>query len=230
MGTDMHMMVEIQQEDETEWRLLMGTPMAHKCPRNYAMFAVLADVRNGSGRIPPVWMEEHEHTTDDGQQVTIPGHWYDVEDGGMERLIPIDAPRGVPDDATLEWQANVAIWQHKSNSVEATWLTAEEILEANWDQMIIRHGLVRESDYIELTETGKGPSAQIGGFGGEGAIEVSEEEYAEGKRGEHYTLVRTTWTDGLLSDQIPGFLKMVQGIVESKADSTKVRFMLLFES
>jgi hypothetical protein len=230
MGTDMHMMVEISQDGEP-WRLLMPMPIAHKCPRNYAMFALLADVRNSAGRIPAVWMEEHQHTDEaSGREFTIPGHWYDVEDGGQERIIPIDAPRGVPDDATLEWQANVLIWQQKSNSVETTWLTAEEILGANWDQVVIRKGIVMEADYIELTETGKTPDMHVGGFGGEGALEVSEEEYAEGKRGERATLVRAHWTEGPLRAMVPGFLTMVQGIVESKGDSTKVRFMLLFES
>jgi hypothetical protein len=229
MRTDMHLMVEIQHENEA-WKPLMESPQAIKCPRIYPMFAILADVRNSAGRFEKVWMEPHEHETEDGQKVTVPGHWYDMENGGFDKLKPIDTPRGVPDDATLEWQANVLIWQGRSNAVETTWLTPEEILAADWDQMLIHHGLVMESDYIEFLETGKTPNRHVAGGAGDGLRTVTEEEYADGERGEHMTLVDAQWAEGPVRDKIPGFLTMVEGMLEHKRDSTKVRFMLLFES
>lgn len=232
MGTDMHLMVEVDQGEG--WKPLMDAPAALKCPRNYAMFAILADVRNGAGRHEKVWMEEHPHThtDEDGvdHEVMIPGYWYDIEDGGHERLVPISEPRGIPEDASPEWRANVIVWEHRSNSVDTTWLTPDEILSGDWDQILIRYGMILEADYIELQETGKTPTMHAGGAGGDGLLIVSEAEYEEGKRGEHTTLVNATWTEGPVRTSIPGFLEMVRSIVDEKADSTKVRFMLLFES
>lgn len=230
MGTDMHIMVEVNRNGEG-WRPYSTTPLAMKTPRHYPLFSVLADVRNLAGRHEKVWQDEHEHELESGEKITVPGYWYDVEDGGHERLTPISEPRGIPDDASPEWRANVLVWQMKSNCVDVTWVTPSEILAADWDQVLIRYGVVSEAEYIELTETGKPPHTHAADAGGPGMTIVSEEEYAEGKRGEDTTMVRAVWSEGPLRNAIQGsFFRMVKEIQEQETDSTKVRFMLLFES
>lgn len=228
MGTDMHVMIEVKHGDEP-WKPIGGAPQAFAAPRNYAMFSVLADVRNGAGRHEKVWQEPHVHEHD-GHKVDIPGWWYDPEDGGHEKLAFISEPRGVPEDASVAWLANVLMWEVKSSTVDTTWFTPQELLEGPWDQRVIRYGLISEADYITLLETGKTPQTHAAGAAGEGVRIVSEQEYGEGIRGEHMTMVNATWVEPSVREMVAGFLEMVEEIESSKPSESKVRFMVLFES
>jgi hypothetical protein len=235
MGTDLHLLVEVSH-DGKPWKPLLNIATAMKAPRNYEIFSILADVRNGAGRHEPVWMEPREvpHPEKHGEMIAVPGFWYDVEDGGHERLVPISTPRGIPDDATVEWRASVLMWTARSELVDVSWVTPEEVLSADWDQVVIRHAVVPEEQYKKFVEEGKSPT-QYGDrqtFSDDFLI-VSEAEYREGKRGEHATAVEFSWSEGPVRNAAQSFLEMMEemaDITRKSEGSSKVRFMLLFES
>jgi hypothetical protein len=229
MGTDIHALVEISHRGEP-WRPLKNMGMPQKGPRDYPLFALLGDSRNHSGRHEPRWQEPQTVETPEGQKVEIPGWWYAPDDGGFDRIEPISEPRGVPDDATLIWRAFVAMWEARGASLDVTWLTLEDIVNADWDQVVYSYGVLPEEDYIALRDHGTKPDIHPAAAGGEGVRTVTEIEYAAGERGENMTCISARWKSGTIRETSGNFLDMAKDLAEQIPDGTKLRFMLLFES
>lgn len=230
MGIDMMVMVEVRHRGG-EWHPLKDMPLAYKVPRNNVMFSMLADVGNRTGRIEPRWQEPRKMQTDTGETVDVPGWWYDPDDGGHERLEPVEPPRGIPDDASLQWQANVAIWESQREAVITTYLTPAEIMTGNWDQRITRTGIISEEDYVAYREKGIAPELWAGAAGGPGCRTVTSDEYDAGERGESTTAVQFTWDAGTAREICKDFLAMVEdlALVNDLGTGSELRFMLLFE-
>jgi len=229
MGTDVHMLVEVSHRGEP-WHPLNGMGMPQKGPRDYPLFALLGDSRNHGGRHEPRWQEPMTVKDSEGGEHEVPGWWYAPDDGGFDRIEPISAPRGVPEDATVVWQAFVLLWQTKCDSVDVTWLTLDDIENADWDQVVYSYGVLPEENYLELRDHGKKPDFHPAAAGGDGVLVVDEVQYAAGQRGEHATCVKCRWKSGTIRDLSGNFLDVLSGISEHIPDGTKVRFMLLFES
>lgn len=123
--------------------------------RNYDWFAILADVRNGRGfaGIP----------TGDGFAV-------------------IAEPKGVPDDATEEWQKRVEEWDCDMHS--QSYLTLADFDAFNWDQTTNKQGVIPLSLYKALAGTNKAPNSWSGFIGGPGIITVDEEAAEKILKGE----------------------------------------------
>ena len=229
MGTDIHALVEISHHGEP-WRVMRSMGMPQKGPRDYPLFALLADSRNHGGRHEPRWQEPMTAETPDGETVEIPGWWYTPDDGGFDRIEPISEPRGVPDDATLIWRAFVAMWEARGASLDVTWITLEDIVNADWDQVIYSYGVLPEEDYIALRDHGTKPDIHPAAAGGVGVRTVTEIEYAAGERGENMTCISARWKSGTIRETSGKFLDMANDLAASIPDGTKLRFMLLFES
>jgi hypothetical protein len=223
-------MVEVSHNGEP-WRPIGGGMNVYQAPRDYAQFSVLAGVCNRAGRHEPVWQEPHMHEVPDREPVEVPGFWYDLDDGGHEPLIPIDMPRGVPDDASIPWKAFVAIWEAKGAIVDTTYLSLEEILAGLWDQPVIRNAQLTEQDYLAFVNDQVMPTTWAGQVGGPGHRSVTEAEYGEGLRGESSTSVLATWRDGTVRDSgaTSTMLSLVQELESSRPEVSRLRFMLLFE-
>lgn len=198
--------------------------------RDYAAFALLADVRNHSGRHDKIWQPPTTVQGPSGRTIDIPGWWYDAHDGGHDRLEPISTPRGVPDDASPEWREFVRLWTERSEIVETSWVTVEEIANADWDQVVYCHGIMSEEEYLALRDHGKIPKMSAMSAGGEGDRTVNEIEYAAGERGESSTTVRSRWKEGTLRSVSGYFLEIAETMERVCPPTSKVRFMLLFES
>ena len=105
--------------------------------RNYRAFAVLADVRNGYGF------------------------------GGFstgEALMPIDEPRGLPDDLSPELRraAPESSSDDYSNHVwlgdhSFSWVTLKELLDYDLDEPVIVQGYVSKEEARHYRETGEKP-------------------------------------------------------------------------
>lgn len=229
MGTDLHVLVEVSHNDQP-WRPVhqMNQPM--RAPRAYPLFALLGDSRNHSGRHEPIWQEPSVFGDANGTTYKVPGWWYHPDDGGHDRITPISEPRGVPDDASLTWKAFVAIWDARGATIDVTWLTPEDIINADWDQVIYSYGVITETEYLALLETGKTPEIQSMNAGGEGVLTVSEVEYAAGVRGKESTCIRTRWRSGTLRELHGDFLDAVRAMADKTPSASRLRFMLLFES
>lgn len=114
--------------------------------RNYDVFAILADVRNGS----------------DFAGV--------IAGGGF---IPIDKPRGVPSDASRYWHNTVGHWG--SNGHSHSYFTLRELNNYDYARVIFKRGVVGGVEYARFKKEGRPNSYSAGVFGG-GTIIVSNEE------------------------------------------------------
>lgn len=229
MGTDIRLLVEVSH-DGKPWHILKGMgEIAHKGPRDYPLFAMLANVRNRSGEGGQY--TKTEGYDQNGDLIEFPEPFiYDTDDGGILPITPISRPRGVPDDATLQWRANVAIWENTEGAeVITTWLDLEEILAADWTQMVTRDAIILEKDYLLLRDHGITPTTWSGGTN---VPVVTAEEYEAGERREPETAVRAQWVAGTIEEVTSNFisaLRQMEGLLR-KTSSSKVRLMLLFES
>ena len=229
MGTDMWTLPEISHHGEA-WHPIADMNQPMKAPRLYPLFALLGDSRNHSGRHAPVWQEPQTVTDADGDVHEIPGWWYKPDDGGHERLNPISEPRGIPEDATVIWKAFCTIWEMRGASLDITWITLDDIMNADWDQIVYSYGVLMEDVYLDLIERGITPEQHPLNAGGPGVRVVSEEEYAAGERGEQITCIDAKWVSGSMRELHGDFLQVFKAMAEGIPDHSRLRLMLLFES
>ena len=111
--------------------------------RNYAVFSILANVRNGRG---------------------FAG--CDTGDG----YIPIEEPRGLPDDACDFIKARAYEWGGDGHS--HSFFTLKELLEYDWNQVSVVRGFVSEEEYVVFKRNGK-PNSYCGGVGGRCIMQTS---------------------------------------------------------
>lgn len=183
--------------------------------RNYNLFSILANVRNGRG-------------------------FAGVKTG--EGFNPISEPKGVPKDASTIYQEQVESWDCDGHS--HSYLTLKELKEYDWNQTTTLYGVVSEDYYKELKETGEPPTSYSGGVSGRG-IEVVSEDYMlnilisdelpyegglRGKNVEYY--VRMKW-NVKYKDTAQGFyedsIKALEELSGSK-DQDDVRIVFFFDN
>lgn len=104
--------------------------------RNYDLFSILANVRNGRG-------------------------FAGVKTG--EGFVPISEPRGVPDDACEEYKREAELWGCDGHS--HSYLTLQEILSCDWTQTTQHQGYVSLPEWARWRGQGK-PESWCGMVGG----------------------------------------------------------------
>lgn len=117
--------------------------------RNYDLFAILADVRNGRG-------------------------FAGVPTG--EGFYPIADPRGIPEDAhpeTREFLESYGVDGHSHS-----WHDLEALREYDWSQTTRRYGVVAADVYDRLRSRGETPKSWCGGVSGPGITTFTESAYA----------------------------------------------------
>lgn len=160
MGTDIHFFVEVFKNNRWKlhnWELEFckvdenGEPIYDKygelevdfskffnspfcVGRNYDLFSILANVRNGVG---------------------FAG--VDTGDG----FTPISEPRGLPLDVSLKVQKESDNWGDGGHS--HSWLTVKELLEYNWQQTTKKRGKVSQKAAAKMAKTGEAPGSYCGG-------------------------------------------------------------------
>lgn len=190
--------------------------------RDYALFSVLADVRNRTGRGYTV------HIKDEIDGIPIE-YDYDTDDGGHDPLIPIAMPRGVPGDASEPWRKFMKA--HKVH--DPTWLTLGDLLGADWDQVVYEQAVAYENEYLHWKETGEPPKMGARSVGGPGLRVVNEVEYAAGVRGEKQTAIDFRWRGGTVREQASKAWWATLGmmtLIAPNQDAEKVRMLLAFDS
>lgn len=117
--------------------------------RNYDVFAILADVRNGSG-------------------------FAGIKTG--DGFVPIHAPRGLPADTSFhdseDHDDEYRVWLGDHSF---SWLMLDEVLNYNWDQTTTKQGTVTADQYRVWAKNGR-PDTWSGGVFGPGIKTVSPEE------------------------------------------------------
>lgn len=129
---------EEDEEDEDEYRMHLSLDRAEGEPpfktgapwtgRNYNLFAMLADVRNGRG-------------------------FAGIPTG--EGFEPISEPRGIPEDAhpeTVKFMERMGVDGHSH-----TYFTLRELREYDWDQETVLFDVVSEEAYLKMRDTGEQP-------------------------------------------------------------------------
>lgn len=154
MGTDIHFYVEKKQDGKwvsadtwypnedcgdgyksiykmgSGFEILSG-PMYSS--RNYGLFAMLANVRNGFG-------------------------FAGVDTG--DALFPIFETRGFPEDASPEVTSAYELWDSGGHST--TYMTVQELMEYDWTQIMRKRGFVNKKEFVRFKLTGK-PDSWCGG-------------------------------------------------------------------
>ena len=115
--------------------------------RNYNLFAILADVRNGRG-------------------------FGGVKTG--EGFNPISLPKGLPDVLSDELRD---LLHEDSYYHSMSYLTLKELIDYDWEQGTVQYGVVSEHTYREMKEQGKkSPDTWSGGVGGGMVVQLSTNE------------------------------------------------------
>lgn len=118
-------------EDGYEWN-----PQFQAQPyggRNYDLFAILADVRNGRG-------------------------FAGVKTG--EGFNPIAEPKGIPEDASKEGIEFMNSYQSDGHS--HSYFTVKELQDYDWDQKTTIQGVITTEEYDLIKGTDKGPESWCG--------------------------------------------------------------------
>lgn len=167
MGCDIHLYVEKkvgenwtaldkferEEPDEDYEAGYISVPYSDRLysGRNYDLFAILADVRNGSGFAGC--------KTGDG-------------------FVPIAMPRGIPDDASAEVKEIAEQWDVDGHS--HSFFTLRELLDYDWTQTTKKTGWVDFAEWERWSRYarhhGEGPQSYCGGGGGANIEHVSAEE------------------------------------------------------
>ena len=167
MGCDIHFFVENQvngawlsadkwppnkyADEEGEPPHILDYKDSFYHDRNYNLFAILADVRNGSG---------------------FAG--CDTGNG----FVPICEPRGVPDDVSEQVASESDRMGVDGHS--HSWLTVDELLAYDWTQTSKLRGFVNAAEYYEWNhwrrKEGEGPESYRGDIFGGSVEKISEKE------------------------------------------------------
>jgi|SRR5690554_4435721 len=115
--------------------------------RNYNLFAILADVRNGIG-------------------------FAGIKTG--EGFNPISKPRGVPKDASDYYLQEVDYWDGDGHS--HSYHTLKQLKEYDWNQETVQYGVIPENYYKELKESGENPEMWSGEVSGRNIKVISSDE------------------------------------------------------
>lgn len=123
MGCDIHMWAEVKKSPEQKWK---AVKKYFYDGRNYDLFAILADVRNGRG---------------------FAG--CDTGDG----FNPINEPRGIPEDASDFYKKQVEEWDVDGHS--HSWFTLAELKAFDWTQTTKHRGWVDVEQFKVFQAKGK---------------------------------------------------------------------------
>jgi len=136
-------------KDEDGWMNVIGPSFYDD--RNYNLFAILADVRNGRG-------------------------FAGVKTG--EGFVPIDQPRGTPEDASETYRQLVKSWDSDGHS--HSYFTLRELLDYDWTQTTQLQGLVSLVEWRRWNQfyrkEGYGPDNYCSMVSGQGVKHISSEE------------------------------------------------------
>lgn len=165
MGCDIHLYVERKVDGvwttadkwtEEEWpgeqQKHLRVDLPYYGGRDYDLFAILANVRNGRG-------------------------FAGIKMG--EGFVPISEPRGIPEDASPEYLKIQEQWGEDGHS--HSYHTLQQLLDYDWTQVTKSCGILSFYEYIEWNrwsrQEGNVPGSYCGGVTGGGVKVLSEEEF-----------------------------------------------------
>ena len=169
MGCDIHFYTERRNTVTGQWEFVgeviregdWVTANSLYDGRNYNLFAILANVRNGRG-------------------------FAGVKTG--EGFEPISFPRGVPPDASAEYKSLSD--QMDGDGHSHSYLTLRELLDYDWTQTSKLQGWVKIEQWLDWSRwdrgQGYGPNSYCGGVSGAGVVHLSASQMDELTKGKIY--------------------------------------------
>lgn len=137
--------------------------------RNYDLFAILANVRNGYG-------------------------FAFTKTGGG--LTPIALPKGVPSDVSLEVLRDIEEWSGDGHS--HSYFTLKELLEYDWTKVTNKEGYVSLESWLRWTKFSNktsGPDAYASMVSGAGITHVTEQQAYQLLESDEISLKDKPWHD-----------------------------------
>jgi hypothetical protein len=126
--------------------------------RNYGLFGILADVRNGRG-------------------------FAGCDLGDKKNIIA--EPKGIPEDASVKVKAGAFDYGEDGHS--HSWFTLKELQDFDWKQTALLRGIVDPEGYIEFTKKGK-PQSYCGDVSGHKVQKITNEEMDDYLKSDTYKL------------------------------------------
>jgi len=218
MGCDIHLFVEVKGKDG-KWRIRrkseevkIGDSFSYKRSlfdpgRNYDLFAILANVRNGFG-------------------------FAGVKTG--DGFIPMSKPKGIPDDASDYYMKKAEDYGCDGHS--HSWHTLKDLLEFPWkDKTATIQGVVDLATYEKWKAEGTlFPTSWCGGVSGGGIKVLDESEYPNIEKGAKNIYLKCRWvaryydTCEYFMDTILPRLMALAG--SKKPNPEKVRIVFFFDN
>lgn len=224
MGCDIHSYAEVRNKQTGKWEIVgdvfknpyynpdretseFNKEMTNEpvYARNYDLFAILADVRNGRG-------------------------FAGTKTG--EGFSPISEPKGLPDDASDYVNEEAERWEGDGHS--HSFFNVAELLAYDWDQVTMKQGYVDLEDYLAVRENGGYPASWCADCSGRDIVKIDENNFDkeaalklknEGK--DVHVLYR--WS---ISYREPAktFLETTIPVLQSLGDPDDVRIVFWFDN
>ena len=216
MGTDIHydFQKKVKKDDREVWEIITiddeSYESPHYIPRNYLLFSVLADVRNGVGVAGVLTYKP---------------------------VVPISEPRGLPDDLSRDedgkdtsregWCFNESSEDWRYGDHSCSHLSSEEILDYFKEEAVTtRTGIIGRSQYLNWDRVSQ-PFSWAGGVWSQDVkvLEPVDGNYPE-TLADDITHVRVSW-DVNINEELEFFKKMIENLVEEHGP---IRMVFGFDS
>jgi hypothetical protein len=240
MGTDIHIAIEKLDNDGWHW-----TAIASNCNRNYDLFAILADVRNGTGFAGVVTgkgfvpISEPRGFPLDMDPQSLGPRWKDMPGGDTEWYeVYNPQTKQYEDAAPFDWESYKDRWLYRvaSGDHSETWLLASEIFNYDLSQKTLQCGVMSEEDYKKYHETGE-LGTYSGGISGNKVITLEESQYRAMEKGKRRRLPEIDyyiqcWWEISYEECIGYWVDELRGklTAEGLTDFDKVRLVFNFDS
>ena len=209
MGCDIHIIVERQAESgqwQRVWQHSYDVPDPEGTPerfrdRNYDLFGILADVRNGHGFAG----------------IATGSGW------------PSIAPnRGIPTDSTVTKEDER---EYRLGDHSFTWVSLDELKAFDWDGTVAEsYGVVARDEYTRMRQANEDrPQQWCGGISGRDVLTVTENELLAAKEPIPFSHVRLSWKE-TAREGTGDWIGDVQPWLETLAEGRPLRLVFGFDS
>lgn len=199
MGCDIHAFSEKKINGKWEFQKSINID------RNYDLFSILANVRNGYG-------------------------FAGVKTG--EGFAPISNSKGIPHDASSKYLTKCLEWEGDGHS--HSWLTLKEKKDFDWGQITMKEGIISLDEYKKIEESGEKPTSWCGGISGPNIVVVETDEADvflsnPDTIGDRKIHVRYRWSI-MYKDRATNFIEKTVPDLEKLGDTDNVRIVLFFDN
>lgn len=147
-------------------------------------------------------------------------------------IIPISEPKGYPDDISKEVKKELEDdWGSDGHS--ASYLTLEELINADWKRKIKHGGVVPSEVYEYLKECGEKPKIYSQGISGNNIIQLDEADYKKLSWRDKQGIIKYhvyMWWEDTMKDLAGEFYTKTLKALKKLGEPDKVRIVFCFDN